>query len=208
MTNVTGPAPVVSDDMTPVYPANLARQACLSASISRVIVTLSPTTSRRFRVAVDVDPEVFAVQHNRRGEPGDLTMAHAGIDAAELEVEADRLGDTLEGEVAIERVVIAGLPNARRGEGRRGVLLDVEEVSGLDVRVALLIAGIDGIDGNLRGHRRRAVVSDHDGAAERVEVASHLAHHEVTDRELDRRVNGVDGPCTRGERLVVVAVVI
>ena len=48
------------------------------------------------------------------------------------------------------------------------MLLDVEEVGGLQVRVALLVAGVDGVDGDLGSHRRRAVLADDVHAPEKV----------------------------------------
>ena len=60
--------------------------------------------------------------------------------------------------------------------------------------VALLVAGVQGGDVNLGYHRGRAVRSDGDCAAEGFEPAPHLAHHQVANRELDRRVDGVDCP--------------
>ena len=76
---------------------------------------------------VDVDAEVLAIQHDSGREPGDLAMAHAGVDAVELEVETDRLGDALEGEITVEHVVVAVLADGGRREGGRRVCLDVED---------------------------------------------------------------------------------
>src|SRR6202012_755588 len=77
---------------------------------------------------VNVDPEVVAVQHDRRLEAGDLAVAHAGTDTVELQFEGDRLGDAFEGEFTVEDVVVAFGLHGGGGEPRGGVCLDVEEV--------------------------------------------------------------------------------
>jgi hypothetical protein len=43
---------------------------------------------------LDVDTEVFAVQHDRGFVAGDLAVSLTGADSVELQVEADRLGDS------------------------------------------------------------------------------------------------------------------
>src|ERR1700739_95076 len=53
----------------------------------------------RFQRQVDVDAEVLTVQHHRRLEAGDLTVAHARVDAVEVQVERDPPGHALEGEL-------------------------------------------------------------------------------------------------------------
>src|SRR5882672_7648859 len=50
------------------------------------------------------------------------------------------------------------------------------------------------VNRDLSRHRRGAVLGDDDRAAEVLEIASHLAHHQVAYGKADRRVNGVDGP--------------
>src|SRR5213076_2395538 len=60
--------------------------------------------------------------------------------AAGLEIDADRLADTSDGEVAGDRPVVAVALDVRRGEGDRGVRLDLEEVGAAQVRVAVLDA--------------------------------------------------------------------
>src|SRR5262249_3136968 len=68
-----------------------------------------------------------------------------------------------------------------------------------DVGVALVVAGANGVDGDLRIHRRRPVLSDNNRAAELLEPAAHLAHHQVTYRKVDRRVDGIDRPGPRAQ---------
>src|SRR5262249_52236649 len=145
----------------------------------------------RFEGHVDVDPEVLAVEHDRRCETSDLAVSHTGIRTVELEVQADRLGHTLEREIAVEHEVVAVGPHTGRDEGCRRVLLRVEIVGRLHMSVTLLVAGVDGIDRDLRGDRRRAVLAHYDGAGERVEMAAHLADNQVAYREGDRRVNWI-----------------
>ena len=126
-------------------------------------------------------------------------MAHSGVDAVELELQGDRLGHTLEGEVAVEDVAVAALPHCGGGECRDRVVLDVEEVRGLDVRVALVVARVHGVDGDLGAHGGRTVGVDRDRAAERFEFAADLAHHEVAYGEADGGMHRVDGPGAGGQ---------
>src|ERR1700751_355081 len=65
--------------------------------------------------------------------------------------------------------------------------------------VALIVAGVDRIHRDLGTNRRGAVLGDHDRPAEVVELATNLTNHQVTYREVDRRVHGVDGPGARSE---------
>ena len=126
-------------------------------------------------------------------------MAHAGVDAVELEIQGDRLGHPLEGEVTVEDVVVAALPHPGRSERRHRVVLDVEEVRGLDVLVALVVARVDGVDGDLGAHGGGTVGADRNGAAERFELAADLAHHEVAYGEADGGMHRVDGPGAGGQ---------
>src|ERR1700759_1791838 len=65
--------------------------------------------------------------------------------------------------------------------------------------VALIVAGVDRIHRDLGTQRRGAVFGHHDRPAEVVELATNLADHQVTYREVDRRVHGVEGPGARSE---------
>src|ERR1700758_1086289 len=153
----------------------------------------------RFQRQVDVDTEVLTVQHHRCLEAGDLTVAHARVDAVEVQVERDRPGHALEGELTAEHIVVAVRLHRAGGECRNGVLLDVEEVGRLNVSVALVVAGVDGIHPDLGMHRRRAVLGNHDRAAEVVELAADLADHQMAYPEVDRGVHRVDCPRAGGE---------
>jgi hypothetical protein len=66
------------------------------------------------------------------------------------------------------------------------MLLDVEVVGGFEVGVALLVTGVDGVDGDFGSHRRRAVLADHDSAGKRFELPTDLAHKQVAHGEGDR----------------------
>ena len=126
-------------------------------------------------------------------------MAHAGVDAMELELQRYRLGDTLEGEVTVEHIVIT-VGTYRGGDERGGrELLGVEEVGGLEVGVALLVAGVDRVDVDGGGDRRGAVLGDGDGTFETVERAADLAHHQMADREVDRGMHRVQRPGAGGQ---------
>ena len=76
-------------------------------------------------------------------------------------------------------------------EGHRTVVLHVEEVAGAQVRVAVLVAGVDRVQVDARGRRRR--VAGDDGALELLEQPTDLAH-QVAGGEADLGVARVDGP--------------
>jgi len=66
------------------------------------------------------------------------------------------------------------------------------------VLVALGLARVDAVDGH-GAVRRGAVGADLEGSLELVELPLDGGDTEVFDLELDARVDGVDGPCTRRE---------
>src|SRR6202012_2130164 len=145
--------------------------------------------------AVEVDAEVGPVDLGLRGEADARAAVSVRAEAVDLEVERDRLGDALEGEVALQdEAFLAGLERGG-GEGHRRVLLDLEEVGAADVRVALLLAGVDRVEVNRGGDGRgQRVLGGDDGALERVEAATHLADHHVPDGKGNLRVDRVDRP--------------
>lgn len=61
------------------------------------------------------------------------------------------------------------------------------------------LPGVNGVDGDLSVHRRRPILGDDNCAAELLELAAHLAHHRVTYRKIDRRVDGIDRPGPRAQ---------
>src|SRR3954451_2403897 len=105
---------------------------------------------------LDVDAEVVAVDLGLGREAGAVAAVGVRSEAVELQGQGDRAGVALEGQLALDGPV--GAVGAHRGgpEGHLRVVLDVEEVGGADVRVALLLAGVDrgeldrGGDGGLR----------------------------------------------------------
>src|SRR3954468_2734185 len=144
---------------------------------------------------VDVHAELLAGDLGLAGEAGARAAVGVRPEAVQLEVELDGLGDALDGQVALDLPVLTVVADAGRAEGHDGVVADVEEVSGLDVRVPLLLTGVDRVHVDGGGHGRlRRVGGGHDLAGELAEVAADLAHHHVADREAHRRVGGVDVP--------------
>jgi hypothetical protein len=145
--------------------------------------------------SVPVHAELGAVDLGR-GLGAELDLAVAvGREAAELGLEDDRLGDATQGQVAGDVQVVALGLDARRAEGELRVLLGEEEVARLEVLVALLLAGVDrrDVDVRLDGRLERVLGGD-DGGVEGLELALDLADREVADRERDLGVRGVDLP--------------
>ena len=125
--------------------------------------------------AVEGDAVVHPVDHRGRREARAGAAVGVRAEAGDLKVERDRPGDALEGEVALkDEAFLAALEGGGR-EGHRRVLLDLEEVGAADVRVALLLAGVDRGQVN-RGRDRRGqwVFGGDDRALELVEAAAHL----------------------------------
>src|SRR5262249_19835918 len=120
--------------------------------------------------------------------------------AQELRVEHNGLGHAVQGEVAADLVLVLARAQHLRGlERERRVLVDLEEVRAPEVRVALLIAGVDAgrLDRGVDLDRRRIGLVEDDGAREVVEHAVDLGE-EVADLEAHLGVRGVDLP--RGRR--------
>src|SRR3954452_10929764 len=144
---------------------------------------------------LDVDAELVAVDLGLGGEAGARAAEGVRAEAVELKVEDDRAGDALDRQLALDGPV--GAVGLHRGgaEEHGRVVLDVEEVSRADVRVALLLTGVDGaeldtgLDRGLGG-----VLGGDDLALEVAEVAADLADHHVADGEADGRVRRVDLP--------------
>src|SRR5690606_16010655 len=105
--------------------------------------------------------------------------------AGVLEVDGDRTGDVLDGQVAGDaQGVGVGGHDLGRAEGDRRVGLDVEEVGRLQVTVAVRAAGVDagGLDGDLDGGALQ-VRAGGGLAADLVEGAADLGHHRVAGGE-------------------------
>jgi len=96
-----------------------------------------------------------------------------------------QIADDLEG-VLVDRA------DRPRAEGDLREALDVEEVAGAQMLVALGLVGVDrrAPDGAVGGG---AVLAELEAALERAELAADGGDAEVLDREADARVGGVDG---------------
>src|SRR6185312_519079 len=121
-------------------------------------------------------------------------------DAAELDLEFDREGRLLDGQVALEDEVLLVAGGTGGDEGHFGELLHVEEVLALDMAVAVRVVGVegrrlhDGLDlGALDG------VADHQGGVSVGEGAADLADARVADAESDLRVGLIELPGAGGE---------
>src|SRR5439155_20242489 len=87
------------------------------------------------------EPEVFAVHLGGRAE-ADALVAHRGRAAAvERDLESDGLGGAVHGQVPddLPGVVAPGLHRGRC-EGDGGVVLDIEEVTALEVGVTVIVS--------------------------------------------------------------------
>ena len=172
------------------------------ASMSSSIFTLSPTStppvssgafhsmpkSLRLIVVVALKPA--------------LVLPHGSCaDAADLEVERDRLGDAADRQVAVELELVAvGLDARRAGTSSWGGL-DVEEV----VRPQVVVAGRrrwcrPRPSPRWRRHVDcRRVVGGDDARGEVGEPPADLGDHHVADDEADVAVAGIDcSRCRRG----------
>src|SRR5690606_5426041 len=96
-----------------------------------------------FERHVDGDAEVLAIDDGGGLEAGDGALAHAGVDAVELELQLDRAGDAAQSEVAVDDVVVTVRADAGGDEGGGGELFGVEEVGRADVGVAVGVLGVD-----------------------------------------------------------------
>src|SRR4051794_7327160 len=140
---------------------------------------------------VEVDAPLLAGDGRGALEAGAGAAPRVGLDAEELDVQGDRLGDALDGEVTGHEEPLAAVLDDGAGEGHRAIVLHVEEVAGAQVRVAVLVAGVDRVE--VDGGGRDGVLAGDDLALELLEEATDLAH-QVAGGEADLRVAGVDAP--------------
>ncbi|MBG9885564.1 hypothetical protein ABE10_02965, partial [Bacillus toyonensis] len=114
---------------------------------------------------------------------------------AELEGEAHRLGHPVDREVAVHEEIAVVDAGAGRAELHRGVVLDVEEIAGAEVRVTVLVLRVDRghVDARLHARLQRVLRSD-EGRALDPERAAHLRDHHVADAEGDLAVRRVQDP--------------
>src|SRR5450631_2610203 len=135
--------------------------------------------------------EVLAVDLSGGLEAGAGAAPWVGADATEVQVEAGRLRDSLDGQQALESVVA----DLGRLKGHDRIAVNIEEVGGLHVRVSVRAVGVDG--GHLHGSldcRQIERLGNRDDRGKVLELAADLAHHEVASRETDLAVGGIDVP--------------
>src|SRR4051812_28208771 len=92
---------------------------------------------------VEVHAEVGPADDAGGGEAVADPAEGVGPEAVDLEREGHALGDALEGDLAVEHVVVAVDPHAGRAVGHGGVLVGLEEVGRADVVVTVDVAGVD-----------------------------------------------------------------
>jgi hypothetical protein len=125
--------------------------------------------------AAAVDAEVLAADLGGGGDADDRGAVHAVAEAVDLQVERDRIGDAADGQLTVEQEVVAVLADAGRDELVLGVLADVQDVLALDVRVAMLLAAVEGVGVNGRRDLGvEGVLGGDDLAGEGVELAADL----------------------------------
>src|ERR1700686_2259793 len=115
-----------------------------------------------FEDRAEVDPKVTPVEPADRGCSGARARPRVGRKASQVESERDRPGDSLERELAVERVVVAIAANGSRTKAHRPVLVDLEEICCANVLVPIRVPGIDrteidsgrdaGVEQGLAGH--------------------------------------------------------
>src|SRR5690606_16544704 len=118
-----------------------------------------------------------------------------------LDLELDLLGHAVHSQIAEEHeLTLVEALHAGAAEGQLRVVLHVEEVWADQVLVAVLGTGGDAGGADLRrnGGLQR-LVGDGDRAADVVESAANLRHHQVPGDETDSRVGRIDreGACGR-----------
>ena len=132
-------------------------------------------------------------------------MVAVGIPDHALEggVQGHLPGHAPDGQVAVDRPPARRRrPDRRAGERPGRVVLDVEEVVGAQVVVAVLVAGVDAA--GLDGHRNLGVdrvLGQLQGAAEVGELATDLGHGHVAHGEAEPGVADVEDVGTDGRIL-------
>ena len=117
---------------------------------------LSPTTTPPPSIGIEMStPNVGAGDLGLGGEAGARAAVGVRAEAVELQLQGDRLGVALDGQLAVDEPVAVVLEaDAGGAEGHVRVVLDVEEVGGADVRVTLLLTGVDRAQVDGRGDDR------------------------------------------------------
>src|SRR5262249_34955116 len=105
----------------------------------------------------------------------------------------DPVDDEVTGHAAIVSLELLHL-GALEAERRKP--LDVEEIGGAQMRIALWFAGIDAgrLDPERYFRRLRVLLVEVNGSLPAGKCAAHLRHHHVANREVNSRVAGVDVP--------------
>jgi len=106
----------------------------------------------------------------------------------------------LDREVALDDQLVALAPQRRGLEGDLRMALRVEEVRGQEVLLEVRLHR-DGLDRHLAVQTRLAADLA-ERAFDGVEAAAEGGYAEVLDAELDRGVDGVDGPRPGGDDLL------
>ena len=187
--------------------ARSAGQSCRTNWMSRLILTSWRDCPSAFlERLVPIEAEVAPVDLGRRGEARPVTAPWISAAALFGDIEHDRLGDTLDREVARDlQLALAGRRDARRAKRERRKLLGIEEIRRAEVCIALIDACVDtrGLEGDL--DRRAAGIGGvfvH-RPIDVGEVSSNRRDHQVFDSELRAGVHGVDTPLrNRGGRRV------
>src|SRR5579859_1292893 len=146
--------------------------------------------------SVPVEPEVHAVDLSGRADAQALAAAErVGQPALDGAGQLDRPGGLLDREVAADAVVlVVDLLDAGDAEGQVRVLLGVEEVGGLEVGVALVVAGAEAGDLDLDRAARlgHVVVGALEAPVELREVSVDRGHGQMLGGEPDVRVSRID----------------
>src|SRR3954468_24833069 len=145
---------------------------------------------------VEVDTPLLAGDLGGALETGAGAAPRVGLHAEELDVERDGLGDALDGQVAGNQQTLAAVDDVGADEGHRAVVLHVEEVAGAQVRVTVLVAGVDRVE--VGGGAGPGGVAGDDLTLELLEQTPDLAH-QVAGGEPDLGVTRVDGPGAGGD---------
>src|SRR5690606_3468900 len=141
------------------------------------------------------DAPVLAVDHGLTLEPDAVVAERVHGGAGVLEVDGDRVGDALDGQIPADAE--GGLVDdldAGGDEPDLRVVLHVEEVVAAQVGIAVSVARVDagGLDHQLGAGAGGVLGVEVAGALELIEVAADLGDHRVTGDEADAAVRRVD----------------
>src|SRR5262249_47589187 len=153
----------------------------------------------------EAQPEVLPVDLGGRAVRDPVPHHSRVVElAVPRDVERDRVGGVLDGQVTGQRVVVpAGRRDACALEVDGRVLLDLEEVRGAQVVVSDRVVGADarGGDGGLDRGRLRVLGIDVAAGGDLVELPTDGHHPQVLRGELDLCVVRVELPGSHGDPL-------